>query len=505
MSQKTDSGHLHLVGPDEVAIDVEGQDLSVGTTVSKDYTVIKLLGKGGMGTVYLAENKSLKNRVAIKALPIAKGKDAVARFIAEAKTASQIESQYVVRIYDYFSDEAHCFIVMEYVTGRDLETIIETEGPFTLERLLPVVRQICRGLAAAHALGIVHRDLKAENIQIFVEDGDEYAKIMDFGIAKLLDAEMSQRLGRRALTQEMASKVMGTPFYMPPEQVTAKEIDVRADVYAVAVLVYRALTGRYPFEGDTLPELFGKITHEEPTPIAAYAPHLAVIWPVLAKALAKDRNDRYADAKAFADALEAAAGKPRVSRTSVVTAAAALGHAPTLMSASHKPARKPVHDPMAITQDVPVPGALPPTSDQAAAPAPRPERTGAWPFVVKAAVALLIGSGIAYAIAANRGAAPEQTAAPASAVHATQPATPSQAQPPAVPHVAERQAAAAAPANAADGMQQDRDSCSRNIVLRAGRESGWRAACVRYRNAACVGAAPPDFCAVIEATLRSGR
>lgn len=503
------------------------QDPFVGRTLSKNYTLIRLLGEGGMGKVYLAMNEGLKRRVAIKVLEAGKGGLAVERFNAEAKTAAQIESPHVVSVTDHFSDDVgNHFIVMEFVDGPDMETILE-QGVFMLERLMPLVRQIGRGLIAAHNLGIIHRDLKCENVIIIrMDDEGEFAKIADFGIAKIVNEAMNQKLERRKLTRD-DTLFLGTPWYMAPEQALGKEIDQRTDVYAFGVLVYRALTGEYPIgEGKTtVTEVYSRLVHSEDnaTPIAVYKPEYAHLWPVLKQALAKDRNARYPDAKSFVNALEDAAGVSRPSRVSGMHAAVSIGHAPTLDVTGARKAPK--YDKEAITLD---PAAAPPAPavQQAQAPSLRS-------LAIGLGALLAVAVGVAYVIA-NRSPHPETvpaTEAPATTVsdpdpetvpepprpvvrlpagrHGTPRVTPQHDPPPVVrtelvaPPVVPRTSVVPLNGTAATPTMGLPAVCSDFLPRRRG---AGRAECLQYHAVVCGNAAHrTPWCDVIEATLHLPR
>ncbi len=488
-------------------------DPLIGKTLSKNYTLIRLLGVGGMGKVYLAMNEGLKRRVAIKVLEAGKGGLMIARFDAEAKTAAQIESPHVVAVTDHFSDDVgNHFIVMEFVDGPDMETMLEKEGLFSLERLMPLVRQIGRGLTAAHRLGIVHRDLKGENVIVIrMDDEGEFAKIADFGIAKIVSEAMKQRLERRKLTHN--DTFLGTPWYMAPEQALGKvEVDQRTDVYAFGVLVYHALTGEYPIDG-SLTETYSRLVHDEDnaTPITVHKPEYAHLWPVLHKAMAKKRDERYPDAKSFVDALEDAAGVPRPSRVSGMHA---LGHAPTLNVTGVPQA--PQHDREAVTLD-------PAAAGQMQAPSLRT-------LAIGLGVLLTVAVGLAYVIASwspqpeTAPLAEEPAAVASDAEPVPVPPVPSRVEarpvvrtprvtprvvaavpePPPVPSRVETPVVRTAPpAPVAAPTMALPAACSDFLPRRRG---AGRAECLQYHAVVCGNAARrTSWCDLIEATLRLPR
>lgn len=531
-------------------------DPFVGRTLSKNYTLLKVLGEGGMGKVYLAVNEGLGRRVAIKVLLANRVKSvggtiAVDRFNREAEVAAQIESPHVVGVTDHFSDDVgNHFIVMEYVDGPDMESILEKDGLFSLDRLLPLVRQIGRGMSAAHKLGIVHRDLKCENVIVIrMDDEGEFAKITDFGIAKISDAGAGASIGRK-LTQENVI-CLGTPHYMSPEQALNKvEVDKRTDVYAFGVLVYHALTGEYPVDGRSLTEILSRLMSAEDTamPIAVHRPEHAHLWPVLSRALAKNRDERYDDIRSFVDALEDAAGVPRLSRPSGMRDAAAIGHAPTLDVTGARKAPK--HDKEAATLDA----AAPAPQSSSARPQPgaaRPEQAQA-PSLRTLAIGLgallTVAVGTAYVItsgAPSREPAPvtEEPAAVASdpepetvpepvrpvvrtprvaPVRVPEPPVPSRVEAPPRGSPAERGVEApivrtapvapvpshvegpVAPRLPAVAPTMELPAVCQAALRRRGRGAG-RAECLQYHATVCGGSSRTPWCDLIEATLHLPR
>jgi len=216
------------------------EELTRGTTFANRYEIIEELGKGGMGKVYRVEDKKIKEEVALKLIKpeIASDKKTIERFSNELKMARQISHRNVCRMYDLGEEKGTHFITMEYVPGEDLKSFIRRAAPVSIGKSISIAKQVCEGLVEAHRLGVVHRDLKPNNIMI---DRDGNARIMDFGIARSLKA--------KGITG--AGVMIGTPEYMSPEQAEAKFIDQRSDVYALGVILYEMVTGQLPFEGDT--------------------------------------------------------------------------------------------------------------------------------------------------------------------------------------------------------------------------------------------------------------
>ncbi|MCX6578515.1 MAG: protein kinase, partial [Candidatus Aminicenantes bacterium] len=217
------------------------KELTTGATFAGRYQVIEELGKGGMGTVYKVFDNEIKEKIALKLLKpeVAADEDTVERFRNEMKLARKIGHKYVCRMYDLGKAEGTYFITMEYVPGEDLKSFIRRSGQLTVGKAVYVARQVLEGLAEAHRLGVVHRDLKPQNIMI---DREGNARIMDFGIARSLKA--------KGITG--AGVMIGTPEYMSPEQAEVKDVDQRSDIYSFGVIFYEMLVGRVPFEGETL-------------------------------------------------------------------------------------------------------------------------------------------------------------------------------------------------------------------------------------------------------------
>ncbi|MBI4490419.1 MAG: protein kinase [Deltaproteobacteria bacterium] len=236
------------------------QDPFIGQMVKGRYRVIRKLGEGGMGTVYLAEQVSIGRRVALKVLhgQYARDEEFVRRFRQEARLAASLGHHNVVTIYDFDQgDEGSLFIAMEYVDGRSLKEEIQ-EGPLDVGRAARLGIQIAEGLGAAHRAGVIHRDIKPENIMV-VREGDE-VKLMDFGIARLRDTGTMARLTRSGV-------IMGTPAYMSPEQIEGKEISERTDIYAFGIVLYEMLSGGVPFKASTPGAVLVKHLQEVPVPL----------------------------------------------------------------------------------------------------------------------------------------------------------------------------------------------------------------------------------------------
>ncbi len=250
--------------------------LSPGALVLDDrFRVVRLLGRGGMGFVYLAEQVSLGRPVAIKVLrsdlPLTAGFSE--RFRREALLLSSVEHPAVVRVIDYGSHgDAPC-LVMEFVEGETLETVLTREAPLSVDRVERLLSQLAQGLTAIHAKGIVHRDLKPDNVVITrTPEGLEQARLLDFGIARLMSAD--EEAGAKASVTQ-AGIVLGTPEYVSPEQALGQPLDARSDLYALGVILFRALTGKHPFPGPSPREFISQHIHQAPPALLDAAPHLS--------------------------------------------------------------------------------------------------------------------------------------------------------------------------------------------------------------------------------------
>jgi serine/threonine protein kinase len=283
--------------------------LTQGSLIANRYEVLSPLGKGGMGMVYKAHDRMLDEPVAIKVLrsEFANTPEMAKRFRHEIKLARKVTHRNVCRIHEYGEDGGVRYISMEYVEGEDVKQLVRDRGGLLPpDEAFELSVQVARGLQAIHDVGIVHRDLKTSNI---MRDKRGLVRLMDFGIAKVTGGDRSSGAGLTTTGQ-----IMGTPEYMSPEQCLGDTIDHRSDIYALGVVVYEMFTGVVPFRGDTpVATLFKHIQDPVPFegPVAGHIPLPAV--PVLRKALAKDRADRFENAGEMADALAAAARKAAAS------------------------------------------------------------------------------------------------------------------------------------------------------------------------------------------------
>lgn len=263
------------------------RELTRGTSFAGRYEIIESLGIGGMGRVYRVFDEKIKEEVALKLLnpEVAGDERTIERFSNELKFARKVSHRNVCRMYDLAEEEGTHYITMEYVPGEDLKSFIRRIGKLPEEKALSLAKQVCEGLAEAHRLGVVHRDLKPQNIMI---DKEGNAHIMDFGIARSLEAKGITEVGM----------IIGTPDYMSPEQVEGKEADQSSDIYSLGIILYEMVTGKVPFEGDTSLSIALKHkTEAPPDPRALNAQVSDEINHVILSCMEKNREKRYQTAE----------------------------------------------------------------------------------------------------------------------------------------------------------------------------------------------------------------
>lgn len=299
--------------------------MKAGQQVTPTLRLSRLLGKGGMGSVWLADHTTLGTQVAIKFMALANLDDEtlLQRFRTEAKAAAQIKHPHVAQVFDHgVTEDGIPYIVMEYLEGEDLKHAIRRSGPLPIAEVARIVTQAAKALGRAHSLGIVHRDIKPDNIFLCNIDGEVFVKLLDFGVAKI---DQGSTMDGATTTGSM----MGTPLYMSPEQLlSARTVNFKSDLWSLAVVTYFALTGRVPFGGETIGSLSVSVhmgVFPAPSTLRPGLPPAVDAWFV--RMLKKDPSERYDSAKEMADAFEQAANA-RASLPSAVGSAMPIGSVP---------------------------------------------------------------------------------------------------------------------------------------------------------------------------------
>jgi len=274
--------------------------MNVVSALEGRYQILKELGRGGMGIVYQAHDKQLKDQVAIKILSplLSNDPEALERMKREVSAARRITHPNVIRIHDIAETGGLHYVSMEYFQGSNLKEFIKTSGPLSIGMASNIAYQICDGLEEAHRQGVVHRDLKSQNI---IVGANNHIKIIDFGLAQ------SSHLAGMTAT----GLIMGTPEYMAPEQVSGKRVDERADIYSLGIILYELFTGRVPFSGDSAIAVGFKQLKEDPPKPTEINPQLPeAVENVILKALEKDPFRRYSSVGALKSDLQEAVSQP---------------------------------------------------------------------------------------------------------------------------------------------------------------------------------------------------
>ena len=276
----------------------------LGRVIDNRYRVIEVVGRGGMGVVYKVEHVRMGKIAAMKVLhrDLAEDPEVVQRFEREAHAVSRLHHPNTVQVFDFGTAGGALYLVMEHVRGQDLGRIVDRDGPLPFARAAPLLVQILGALAEAHELGIVHRDLKPENILITrTTGGRDFAKVLDFGLAKVVEPG-------RAPDVSDHGQIVGTPYFMAPEQIRGEDVDARTDLYALGALTYRLLTGEYPHVARSAVGILTKHLTAEVEPPSTRAGGLGLtreIDELVLRAMARDPRERWASANAMAAAVEA--------------------------------------------------------------------------------------------------------------------------------------------------------------------------------------------------------
>jgi serine/threonine protein kinase len=276
--------------------------IPVGAVIGGKYRIDALLAEGGMGVVYRGTHLVLEQPVAIKLVrpELTHRKDAIARFLREARTIAALRGEHVARVLDSGCiKNGPPYMVLEYLEGADLRTWLQSKGPLPIPRAVDLLLQACEGLAEAHAKGLVHRDVKPENLFLTrLPDGSEVVKVLDFGISKRMDDERT-----RSYTADGQS--LGSPHYMGPEQMSAPaDVDARADIWSLGVVLFELISGRLPFDGESVATVCARVICRTPSPLRALCPEApAALEGAILRCLSKRPADRFASVGELAEAL----------------------------------------------------------------------------------------------------------------------------------------------------------------------------------------------------------
>ncbi len=308
---------ITLCPADGIALETEGDSL-LGQTLAGKYRIDERLSEGGMGAVYRGTHVLMDKTVAIKVLrpSLAADEKIVARFSREARAASRISHPNALSVTDFGEDEnGIVFLVMEFLSGKTLKEVIREEGPMPLARVTGIMLQIGGALEAAHAQGVVHRDLKSDNIMLIGTPAGDYAKVLDFGIAKIKEPEGEFDPGLTA-----PNLVIGTPQYMSPEQCSqAADIDARSDIYSFGVILYEMLVGHVPFTGESPTAIMMKHLQDPAPSVLDERDDLApAIGRIVSRAMAKRPEERYQRIEELIEDLTIAGGMQGNTHSSVV-------------------------------------------------------------------------------------------------------------------------------------------------------------------------------------------
>lgn len=431
-----------------------------GETIAGKYRIERVIAMGGMGVVFAARHEDLDQQVAIKLLrsDAVKSEEAVKRFLREAKTAARLQSEHVARVFDVGTAFGSPYMVMEYLSGKDLQEIVETRGALPIDEAVDYTLQTLEALAEAHTAGVVHRDLKPSNVFIAAKpDGTPRVKVLDFGISK----ENSLSAPAQAASLTATRQVIGSPGYMSPEQMLSpKNVDHRTDIWSIGVLLFELLSGKFPFTGETVAGIMTSVLNGPLPKLRSIRPEIPEeLEHIVERCMSRDAEGRYGNVAELARELVpfgpawAPLSLARIETASGAARSLPGGGRPSLMS---------IPFPMPAPSGASIPA--PPSSSRGFTPNPAMERkhptAATWSgtaskdgskkrlFWIVVAASALAGAGIAIFVATYKNGtsqAAAETATASSAVPTAAAATSSSSAAEPAPSVSAASPASAAP------------------------------------------------------------